>query len=49
MGLSGQPNEGADIGGFAGPAPTEELFVRWVQQGIFQARFSITPLPTITP
>ena len=41
MGLSGQPNEGADIGGFAGPAPTEELFVRWVQQGIFQARFSI--------
>ena len=32
---------GADIGGFAGPAPTEELFVRWVQQGIFQARFSI--------
>lgn len=41
MGLPGQPNEGADIGGFAGPAPTEELFVRWVQQGIFQARFSI--------
>ena len=41
MGLSGQPNEGADIGGFAGPAPDEELFVRWVQQGIFQARFSI--------
>lgn len=41
MGLSGQPNEGADIGGFAGPAPTEELFVRWVQQGIFQPRFSI--------
>ena len=41
MGLSGQPNEGCDIGGFAGPAPTEELFVRWVQQGIFQARFSI--------
>ena len=41
MGLSGQPNEGADVGGFAGPAPEEELFVRWVQQGIFQARFSI--------
>lgn len=41
MGLSGQPNEGADIGGFSGPAPEEELFVRWVQQGIFQARFSI--------
>ena len=41
MGLSGQPNEGTDIGGFAGPAPTEELFIRWVQQGIFQGRFSI--------
>ena len=41
MGLSGQPNEGADIGGFAGPAPSEELFVRWVQNGIFQPRFSI--------
>ncbi len=41
MGLSGQPNEGADIGGFAGPVPGEELFIRWVQNGIFQARFSI--------
>ena len=41
MGLSGQPNEGADIGGFAGSAPSEELFVRWVQNGIFQPRFSI--------
>ena len=41
MGLSGQPNEGADIGGFSGPAPSEELFVRWVQNGIFQPRFSI--------
>ncbi len=41
MGLSGQPNEGADIGGFAGPAPDGELFLRWVQNGIFQPRFSI--------
>ncbi len=41
MGLSGQPNEGADIGGFHGPAPEEELFVRWVQNGMFQPRFSI--------
>lgn len=41
MGLSGQPHEGADIGGFAGPAPDEELFVRWVQNGAFQPRFSI--------
>ena len=41
MGLSGQPNEGADIGGFAGPVPSRELFIRWVQNGIFQPRFSI--------
>ncbi len=41
MGLSGVANEGCDIGGFAGPAPDEELLVRWVQQGIFQPRFSI--------
>lgn len=41
MGLSGCANEGSDIGGFFGKAPEEELFVRWVQQGIFQARFSI--------
>ncbi len=41
MGLSGQPNEGADIGGFAGPAPSKELFVRWIENGIFQPRFSI--------
>ena len=41
MGLSGQPNEGADIGGFSGGAPDEELFIRWIQNGIFQPRFSI--------
>ncbi len=41
MSMSGCPNEGSDIGGFHGNAPEEELFIRWVQQGIFQARFSI--------
>lgn len=41
LGLSGVANQGSDIGGFQGPAPDGELFVRWVQNGIFQPRFSI--------
>lgn len=41
MGLCGVSNYGCDIGGFFGPAPEAELFVRWVQNGIFQPRFSI--------
>lgn len=41
MGLSGVANNGCDIGGFDGPLPEPELFVRWVQNGIFQPRFSI--------
>ncbi len=41
MGLSGVANQGCDIGGFFGPAPEPELFVRWVQNGIFQPRFTI--------
>ncbi|MBR0041193.1 MAG: hypothetical protein IJP64_07420 [Oscillospiraceae bacterium] len=30
---------GADIGGFAGPQPDEELFLRWLQYGAFTPRF----------
>ncbi len=41
MGLCGVANQGCDIGGFFGPAPEGELFVRWIQNGIFQPRFSI--------
>ena len=41
MGLSGVANQGCDIGGFYGSAPEPELYVRWVQHGIFQPRFSI--------
>ena len=41
MGLSGVANHGCDVGGFYGPAPDEELFVRWVQMGAFMPRFSI--------
>lgn len=41
MGISGVANQGCDIGGFYGKVPGPELFVRWVQNGIFQPRFSI--------
>jgi hypothetical protein len=34
LGLSGQPNSGPDIGGFAG-TPTPELFERWMGVGAF--------------
>ena len=41
MSLSGVANQGSDIGGFYGPSPEPELMVRWIQNGIFQPRFSI--------
>lgn len=41
LSLSGIYNFGHDVGGFAGPAPEPELFVRWVQNGIFYPRFTI--------
>ncbi|MDX2161635.1 MAG: glycoside hydrolase family 31 protein [bacterium] len=41
LSVSGQPNTGHDVGGFYGDAPDPELFVRWVQNGIFHPRFCI--------
>jgi alpha-glucosidase len=41
MSLCGAPNTGHDVGGFAGRQPEPELFVRWVQNGIFHPRFTI--------
>jgi alpha-glucosidase len=41
LSLSGMPNTGHDVGGFFGPKPDPELFVRWVQNGIFHPRFAI--------
>ncbi len=41
MALSGFYNFGQDIGGFAGPAPTKELFMRWIQYGLFTPRFTL--------
>ena len=39
MALSGFLFFGPDIGGFAGPKPSRELFLRWLQYGIFLPRF----------
>jgi alpha-glucosidase len=41
LALSGVSNAGHDVGGFAGAAPDPELFVRWVEAGVFMPRFSI--------
>ncbi|MGV2291979.1 glycoside hydrolase family 31 protein [Trinickia sp. YCB016] len=41
LSLSGVSNIGHDIGGFSGPAPEPELFIRWVQFGVWMPRFSI--------
>lgn len=39
MSLSGEYLFGHDIGGFVGPAPERELFLRWLQHGVFTPRF----------
>ncbi len=39
MALSGFSFFGPDIGGFAGPKPEPELFLRWLQVGVFLPRF----------
>lgn len=41
LALSGVSNTGHDIGGFEGPVPSPELFVRWIQAGLLLPRFSI--------
>jgi alpha-glucosidase len=41
LALSGVSNMGHDVGGFAGPKPDPELFVRWVQAGVLMPRISI--------
>ena len=39
MSLSGFCFFGPDIGGFSGPKPSRELFMRWLQYGVFLPRF----------
>ncbi len=41
LSLSGVFNFGHDAGGFAGPKPGPELFMRWIEQGVYWPRFSI--------
>ncbi|MFC7460548.1 TIM-barrel domain-containing protein [Hydrogenophaga defluvii] len=41
LAISGISHTGHDVGGFSGPAPDPELWLRWVQFGIFMPRFSI--------
>lgn len=41
LSMSGVSNTGHDIGGFAGPKPEPELFLRWIQHGILLPRFVI--------
>ena len=41
MGISGMIHCGCDIGGFWGDKPSPELFLRWIQVGIFSPRFTI--------
>lgn len=40
-GMSLLQSTGSDVGGFGGPLPSPELFVRWVQLGVTHARFCI--------
>ncbi|KAH8929498.1 glycoside hydrolase family 31 protein [Atractiella rhizophila] len=39
--ISGYHSYGSDVGGFAGPLPSPELFLRWCQINAYQTRFSI--------
>ena len=41
MALSGFLFFGPDIGGFSGPRPEPELFLRWLQYGVFLPRFTL--------
>ncbi len=41
LSLSGAPATGHDVGGFHGAAPEPELFLRWIQNGVFHPRFTI--------
>jgi oligosaccharide 4-alpha-D-glucosyltransferase len=41
LGLNGIPYMHSDVGGFAGDSKDDELFIRWVQMGVFAPIFRI--------
>lgn len=41
LSIAGIYNFGHDVGGFSGQKPDRELFIRWIQHGIFMPRFAI--------
>jgi alpha-glucosidase len=41
MALSGLGNTGHDVGGFYGPLPGRELWLRWIASQVFMPRFTI--------
>ena len=41
LSISGFYNFGQDIGGFSGPVPSKELFICWIQYGLFTPRFTL--------
>lgn len=45
-GLSLMQAYGSDVGGFTGPVPSPELFLRWCQLGVTHARFCIHSAPS---
>ena len=52
MSLTGMLNVGHEVGGFAGPTPDPELFLRWLQPAVtayvatvIQLRYTLKPQP----
>ncbi|QJE02215.1 DUF4968 domain-containing protein [Massilia forsythiae] len=49
MGMQGQAYMHSDLGGFAGPVLDDELYVRWLQYGVFQPVFRPHAQESVAP
>lgn len=49
MGMQGQAYMHSDLGGFAGPVLDNELYVRWLQYGVFQPIFRPHAQESVAP